>query len=42
VQLPPGDPDHPPAGRLEATVADAVGFEGVVGVVDAAAVELDD
>src|SRR6187551_67892 len=42
VQLPPGDPDHAPAGRLEAAVADAVEFEGVARVVKGAAVELDD
>jgi hypothetical protein len=42
VQLSPGDAHDAPARRLEAAVAGAVGLEGVGGVVDLAAVELDD
>ncbi len=41
MELPPGDPDHVPAGGGEDAVANPILFEGVGRVVHRAAIELD-
>jgi len=42
AQLPLGDPDRPPAGEQQATVAEAIVLEGVAGRVGVGVVELGD